>query len=124
MNLDELEKLGGILSAELVKHEVTLIVENESGDPEEKPFAVFIKRLAFSDYENLAAVVGPKKAKKTDQAAIISVAASIGENGEVEIPYEVARRMHPDLATQIIAKINQVNSKKKPSPQVTNSGTS
>jgi hypothetical protein len=125
MNLDELEKLGGIVSAELVKHEVTLVFENENGEAEEKPFAVFIKRLAVSDYEDLATVLesAPKKDKKRRQCALISVAASLGENGEIEIPYEKARRIDADLSTQIIARINQVNSKKKLSRQVTNSGT-
>lgn len=126
MNLEDLERFGGIVSAELVKCEVTLQTENEQGEPEDKPFAVFIKRLAFSDYELLANAVeaAPKKNKKSRQATIISIAASIGENGEVEIPYDRACRMDPSLATQIIAQINQVNSRKKHLPQATNSGTS
>jgi hypothetical protein len=126
MNLDELEKLGGIVPAALLKHEVTLLAENEAGEVEEKPFAVFIKRLSVSDYEDLASVMesASKKDKKRRQSALISIAASLGENGEIEIPYETARRIDADLSTQIIALINKVNSKKKLSPQVMNSGTS
>lgn len=130
MNKSELTKIGGVVSALPIKQEVTWTRINEQGEEVTDTFDVFVKTLAYGDYEQL--FMEPKKDESEEEQAernsrncqLIVLSIRLGENAQEAFTYDEAYQLHPGLANAFITKISRVNGRTKKSlAPTTNSGT-
>ncbi len=131
MNKSELTKIGGVVSALPVKQEITWTRVNEQGDEVTDTFDIFVKTLAYGDYEQL--FMEPKKDETEEEQAerrsrncqLIALSIRLGENADESFTYDEAYQLHSGLANAFITKISRVNGRaKKSSAPTTSSGTS
>jgi hypothetical protein len=131
MNKSELTKIGGVVSALPVKQEITWTRINEQGEEVTDTFDVFVKPLAYGDYEQL--FKEPKKDESAEEQAerkslncqLIVLSIRLGENADESFTYDEAYQLHSGLANAFINKISRVNGRtKKSSAPTTSSGTS
>ncbi len=103
MKLDELQKIGGFVSKEPAKEELTWT------PPEGEPvtFTVFIKRLSAGAIERLW--VDTRKEDRSHSAALISESVWLGEDGKERLSYDQAFQLEMTLATALLDAIDRVN---------------
>src|SRR5690606_30051105 len=131
--------MGAVIPAAPVAQEITWTPPDAA---EPVTFTVFVKRLAYGDYERLfmealdvaaaeepddpdADQEGQAKAilkrqdipKRSRQALLISISIRLGDGTE-QISYEQAYQRHPSLASAFVRAINKANGslKKKAQP--------
>lgn len=106
MNLKELRAKGAFVSAHPVKKPVTW--KDETGT--ELAFDVFIKRLAFGDYERLFLSESDDRSR---MARVLCETVRLGEEGKDELSYKDAYQLAPSLARVLLDAVNQVNDSPK-----------
>lgn len=105
MKLNDLKKLGGVVSAAPVQKEITWKKVDESGVEQEYKFTVFVIKHSFGTIEQIYA----DKEDRSKAAAFIAKSIRLGEKGEEVLTYEDAYQLESSLATQFLGAINEVN---------------
>lgn len=112
MNLQELEAQGGIVSGELVKKKGSLKTFNEEKQElESVEFEYFVKRSSWLEYQNILS--GAEDSKMNPELLAICANIRLGENGQEEIPYEVAERLDPSVVNAFREGLSEIFAKKR-----------
>lgn len=102
MNLKELRAKGAFVSEHPVKKSVTW--KTEGG--EDVAFDVYIKKLAFGDYERLFLSETDDRSR---MARVLSETVKLGDEGKDAISYKDAYQLEKSLARSLLEAVNSVN---------------
>lgn len=102
-NLKDLRRLGGFISDELVKREISFRLTDDS---EELTATIFVRRLSIGIHEAIWAGDKPDVSKT---AKLLAETIRLGENGEEKMSYEEAFSLHPRIALAMSTAISDVN---------------
>ncbi len=105
MDIDDLRKLGGIVSAEPVQKEIVWSHADGEGGEITDTFTVFIRRKSFGMVQKTFADSGDRERS----AAYISESVLLGEKGDQVLTYQDAYNLNPDLAYALVIAIRDVN---------------
>lgn len=104
MDLKQLQKSGGFVSADLVKRKCVWAHKDEAGEEHKEVFDVFIKRAPFGAIER--ALLDETLSRSS---AIISACIRLGDKGQQELSYDQAYQLQPSLARIFMEAIATVN---------------
>lgn len=107
MNLSDLRAKGAFVPNELVKR----TVEWTSPDGESVSFDVYVKRLAYGDFER---IVLDGEDERCKGAGIIAATIHFDEAGKEPFPYKDAYQLEKSLASVLLEASNGINRAERP----------
>lgn len=106
MNLDDLKKIGGVVSSAPVPKSVKWVKKEDDGTEQEFEFTIHVLKHSFGSIEQ---IWNDKDESRSRAASYISKTVRLGEGGKDPISYDDAFQLEPSLAAAFIAAINEVN---------------
>lgn len=104
LDLNKLQELDAFVKDELLKKTITFQL---SSDSDEITTEIFVRRLSIGIHEAMWTEARGKDASMT--AKLLSQSVRLGENGEQQLSYEEAYRLHPEIALAMAKAVNEVN---------------
>lgn len=117
-SLKELRAIGAVMPDKPVRKPIEFSITNDEGVTTDHAWDIHVKKMSIGEYEELF-LSGKDERSRT--ARVISAAITLGNDGKEVIDFQTAYKLHPNIATAMVAAFNEVNTSKKHSRPATGS---